>query len=619
MLNFKSKILPVLLVIFICSNKVTAQENCKWKNETGIPCITIFSAPNTSKISESSIGKIVITKQQMIESGHEGVRGLLENIMGVDVYGDGPKGQKTSVFMRGTNSNHTLVLLNGIPINDQSSPKAMFDFGYDFLQGLQQIEIYKGANGAIFGPAAIGGAINFVTDIDYENSILINGSDSRNNSISGNYTYIAKNGWHHNIKGGSAQAEELSAQNNQLDLDGTKNLSLNYNSVKFFDDHLKFKVTGYARKTDSGYDSWDDENAVAHNVMYALQTNLESRKNNVEDKFISHVHVHDRYYDTAVKNKYYSQSYTFKGERKINISEDFSLGFGSDYNYTSGDFQIKGVWGSSAKGHMDNFGIFSNAGYKFNSSTILSAHLRGDRHKYSEENLTYKINATKFIDKFTLSLSESTGLRHPDLFVLHGSNPSGSYKAMKTTKPETSLTKEVSVKYDISKNIYFNTTAYKGTVSDVLNRSTSTNAYNEIIDIEQKGLESAFTFKNKKQKLILSSALSKSREGDGDPQQRRPEKQFGVKYSRNLISNLIGPFNLNYDYKHIGKVEDWKNGTFLAKVDSSDIMNLSISKSILGSRWSLNVENLTDEQYQRPDTYNQEGRKISLSFSAKYK
>ena len=40
--------------------------------------------------------------------------------------------------------------------------KAQFDFGYDFIKGLQQIEIYKGASGAIFGPAAIGGAINFV-------------------------------------------------------------------------------------------------------------------------------------------------------------------------------------------------------------------------------------------------------------------------------------------------------------------------------------------------------------------------------------------------------------------------------------------------------------------------
>ena len=51
------------------------------------------------------------------------MRSVLEYVAGVDVYSDGPTGQKTSVFMRGTNSNHTLVLLNGIPINDQSSPK----------------------------------------------------------------------------------------------------------------------------------------------------------------------------------------------------------------------------------------------------------------------------------------------------------------------------------------------------------------------------------------------------------------------------------------------------------------------------------------------------------------
>ena len=59
--------------------------------------------------------------------------------------------------------------------------------------------------------------------------------------------------------------------------------------------------------------------------------------------------MHDRYYDTAVKNKYYSQSYTIKGERKINLSNDLSLGFGSDYNYNKGDFQVKGNWGSSAE------------------------------------------------------------------------------------------------------------------------------------------------------------------------------------------------------------------------------------------------------------------------------
>ena len=554
----------------------------------------------------------------MIESGYQDVRSLLEHVVGVDVYSDGPKGQKTSVFMRGTNSNHVLALLNGIPINDQSSPKALFDFGYDFLQGLQQIEIYKGASGAIFGPAAIGGAINLVTDINYENFISISGSNSRTNSISGNFTYLADNGWHHNIQAGSSQIEELSTQNTSKDLDGTKNISLNYNSMKFLNDNTKLKFTGYTRKTDSGYDSWDDANANADNLMYAFQMNLEKKKDNVEDIFTSHVHVHDRYYDTAVKNKYYSQSYTLKAERKLNLSDRLSFGFGSDYNYNKGDFIVHGNWGSSAKGHSDNFGLYTNLGFKFDDETILSSHLRGDSHKYSQENLTYRLNFTKLIDKFTLSLSESTGIRNPDLYVLHGSNPSGSFKSMFTTKPEKSLTREFGLKYDFSDFVSLESTAYKGSVSDVLNRGTSTYGYNELIDIEQEGLENSFIIKDDTQKLTLSSTFSKSREGNGRPQLRRPEQQFGINYSKVFDTNLFGLFNIKYDYRHIGKTEDWKNGSTRAKVDSSDIMNLNFSKNFNGMVWSINALNLTDENYQRPDTYNQEGRRIGLSFRHKY-
>ena len=80
----------------------------------------------------------------------------------------------------------------------------------------------------------------------------------------------------------------------------------------------------------------------------------------------------------------------------------------------------------------------------------------------------------------------------------------------------------------------------------------------------------------------------------------------------------FGPFSLHYDYKHVGKVEDWKNGSVRAKVDSTDIMNISLSKDINKMKWFLNITNLTDEVYERPDTYNQERRKIGLSFMHKY-
>ena len=124
-------------------------------------------------------------------------------------------------------------------------------------------------------------------------------------------------------------------------------------------------------------------------------------------------------------------------------------------------FKLKEIGDLLQRGHADNLGIYSNLGFKLNDETIFSAHLRGDSHKYSEENLTYRLNLTKIFNNFTFSLSESTGLRHPDLFALHGTNPSGSYKSMKTTKAETSLTRELSTRYNFAENIFFESTAYK--------------------------------------------------------------------------------------------------------------------------------------------------------------
>ena len=72
----------------------------RMENTKGLPCLTIFSAPNSSGINEQTLNKKIITKQEMIKYGYQDVRTLLESEIGIDVYSDGPRGQKTSVFMR---------------------------------------------------------------------------------------------------------------------------------------------------------------------------------------------------------------------------------------------------------------------------------------------------------------------------------------------------------------------------------------------------------------------------------------------------------------------------------------------------------------------------------------
>ena len=167
----------IILLIFISSLYAEDLENCKWDNREGVPCLTISKTPNTSSYNDNNVIKKVFTRKDIELIGAKDTFDLLKLIPGLDYYQSGQKGQTGAIFMRGSESNHTLVLLNGIPINDQSTTNGIHDFGQDFVQTIQQIEVYKGSNGSHFGPDAIGGAVNFITDIDYNNSTSVSGKN----------------------------------------------------------------------------------------------------------------------------------------------------------------------------------------------------------------------------------------------------------------------------------------------------------------------------------------------------------------------------------------------------------------------------------------------------------
>ena len=116
----KIKKIFLILVLTVFAFNTSALEDCRWDNKKGIPCLTVSKTPNTSMFSKEGINKTIITKQDIISSGALDTNDVLKLIPGIDVFQSGQKGQQTSIFTRGSESNHTLVLLNGIAINDQS-------------------------------------------------------------------------------------------------------------------------------------------------------------------------------------------------------------------------------------------------------------------------------------------------------------------------------------------------------------------------------------------------------------------------------------------------------------------------------------------------------------------
>ena len=178
-------------------------------------------------------------------------------------------------FMRGSNSNHTLVLLNGIPINDQSTTNGAYDFGQDFMSSVLGVEVYKGSAGAHFGADAIGGAVNIVTDIDYEKKISISGADG-NRNIKVNYAKYFGD-WQIGIKSGYSEAKTQSALAGGTDKDGAENLSMALTIKRWFTEKLQFRTHFFTRNTYALLDGHSlalQEGYDADNNLYALQLSL---------------------------------------------------------------------------------------------------------------------------------------------------------------------------------------------------------------------------------------------------------------------------------------------------------------------------------------------------------
>ncbi len=604
----------LLLILITFISNANALENCQWDNQNGTPCITISKTSNTSSYNAQGINKKVFNKQQIIESGATTAIDLLKKVSGLDYYQTGQKGQQAAIFMRGSESNHTLVLLNGIAINDQSATNGLHDFGQDFVQTIQQIEVFKGSNGAHFGPDAIGGAINFITDVDYTNSYSLNGFNLKNNSVDYNTTKITENGWHLNFKGTANQSKTDSSKAKGNELDGTKNYQVNLNGKKWLNNNLKIKSTFYYRDTKSDYDSsaTKEESVTSDNKMYALQTGIERKTENSLDNLIFHYHNYDRkYYVQGRKDKYYSESLVAKAEREVTLNNKISYGFGSEYKYDWGHYLTK-TFASQTRGHISNLGTFVNAGYKFNDNQIFSFHGRNDDHKETGGNKTYKLNFTQFLGPFKFGATHSTGLKNASLYEFYGN------VGQKSINPEKSETNEIIGEYNFSENIKFSSTAYRTRMKDRIKIKSDWSAYeNKIPDTTQEGLESEIIFLGNEQRVSIISHFAKSRTATGGPNSRRPDVSYGFEYLKKINLSEYGSFDINLNHRYIGEHIDW-TGSQNAFVKSVDLVDMSIRKNWFGNIISLNFTNLLNERYEKPATYSQDGRQISLGFRRSY-
>jgi vitamin B12 transporter len=151
----------VVALAIALRNPATAQDQSP-------PDITLQPVTVTATLlptPENQVGSsvTVITSQDIEQKQERTLPEVLNDVPGLNVVQTGSPGGQTSVFIRGTNANHTKVLIDGIDVSDPSSPDDSFDFSQILASDIARVEVLRGPQSGLYGSDAIGGVINIIT------------------------------------------------------------------------------------------------------------------------------------------------------------------------------------------------------------------------------------------------------------------------------------------------------------------------------------------------------------------------------------------------------------------------------------------------------------------------
>ena len=264
---------------FLISTLVSAQDTLY--NQLNEVVVTA----NKFEQKQNTTGKVitVINKEQIEKSAGKTLPQLLNEQAGITVNGAlNNLGSVQTVYTRGAASGRTLILLDGIPVNDPSMINNEFDLNLISLSGIEKIEICKGAQSTLYGSDAVAGVINIITVkknitqpiAGAASAVFGNRRTTKANAElygkTGKLSYTARYANLHS-NGFSSAADTMHNNTHNFDNDGydgnVANAQLNYQASKALSFKTYALYSNYKADIDAGVFT-DDKDYTIHNKSF---------------------------------------------------------------------------------------------------------------------------------------------------------------------------------------------------------------------------------------------------------------------------------------------------------------------------------------------------------------
>lgn len=556
----------------------------------------------------------VITAQDIANRQLYTVAELLRTVPGVDVVQNGGMGRTTSVFIRGAASAQTLVLLDGIEINDPSSPSSGFDFADLTVDDIERIEILRGPQSPLYGSDAIGGVINIITRKGKGKpriSLLGEGGSYDSYKVGGSVNG-ATDLFNYNLSVNRLRTRGFSAADADLEgnteKDGYRNTTVNTTlgvaSLENFDLQWNLRYSDADKDLDNCGGPFCDNDFRKNNTQ-ELYTGLNGNLSLFEGIWDQRLAV--TYSDSNRENVDESPGafvpYSkFEGNKlKVNWQHDIHF---VDFNTLTLGFSDEEEWMSTdsiSRKSQNTAGYYLQDQINLWDRSYTTAGVRYDDNNRFGGKTTWRVTQLFAIDEIGTRIKGSygTGFKTPSLFQLFApADPFFGHIGNPDLKPETSRGWDVGFTQTLwDERVLFGASYFSNHFEDLIGFTTG---YNNIDSASSKGVESYIEI-NPLPGLTLRGNYTYTESEDdttGLAQLRLPKNKGSV----NINYNFLEHANINLNVLVVGDRADLDFSSFPFRrvtVPGYTVVNLAGSYEVNQYlKTFVRIDNLFDKQYQ---------------------
>ncbi|MEP6485026.1 MAG: TonB-dependent receptor [Rudaea sp.] len=575
------------------------------------PTIEVTASRVIETVDASLADVDVITRADIERSGSQDLFDLLRLQAGMDVTRTGGAGEQTSVFVRGTNSNHVLVLIDGVRV--ASANTGAFAFENLPLDAIERVEIVRGPRASYWGSDAIGGVIQvFTRKLDGPRIAASYGSYSSADGSAG-FGAQSENGGY-SVQIGARHVGGFSATNSGIcngpndpfcifnpDDNGMQNHSV----VAQGDYKLGAQTLSANVFRSVGTQNFDNgaSDGISHTLDQSIGANLAGAINEQWQHRLSVGTSREDIDTPAFFDGFRSTREQVSWSNDVALSTTQHLVAGLDYVHDHGISIDTSGFGAPYDVTRDNAGVFG--GWRVHQGA-LDGELSGRYDHYDAFGSAFSGSGAigwTFADDLRLSASYGTAFRAPNLNELFSPGFGGLFGGNANLDPERSRSGEVALDWHVDGANRVEVRGFSTRVHDLIDFSGGDTF--QAINVDRAaidGVELIHTWKAEAWNVKTSATWQNPRNQDTDEQLvRRPKQKLDSVIDRAFGERIHAGAELIVS----GPRDDIGSVT----LPGYAVVNLRANYA-LASAWNvgLRLENLTDRNYELVHGYNTPGR-----------